>query len=69
MHKMPKCTKQIIMPYLSTFGQLGEYWIFKSWGMKTCLFESWTFNSLDLLKYGIIGSIVMNFGSKSLFGE
>jgi hypothetical protein len=39
--------------YLSTFGQLGESWTCKSWGMKTCVFESKTFNSPDLLKYGI----------------
>jgi hypothetical protein len=41
------------MPYLSTYKQLGESWTFKSWGMKTCVFESWTFNSLDLFKYSI----------------
>jgi hypothetical protein len=38
---------------LSTFGQLGESWTFKSWGVKTYIFESWTFNSPELLKYGI----------------
>jgi hypothetical protein len=41
------------MPYLSTLGQLEESWTFKSWGVKTYVFESWTFDSPDLLKYGI----------------
>jgi hypothetical protein len=41
------------MPYISTSRQLGESWTFKSWGVKTYVFESWTFNSPNLLKYGI----------------
>jgi hypothetical protein len=32
---------------------LEESWTFILWGLKTYVFESWTFNSLDLLKYGI----------------
>ena len=39
--------------YLSTTWQLGESWTFKSWSVKTYVFESWTFNSLYLFKYGI----------------
>jgi hypothetical protein len=35
------------------FWTIGESWTFKSWGVKTYVLESWTFNSPDLLKYGI----------------
>jgi hypothetical protein len=41
------------MPYLSKHGQFGESWTFKSWDVKTYVFELWTFNSPNLLKYGI----------------
>ena len=41
------------MPYLSTSRQLEESWTCRLWDVKTYVFESWTFNSLDLLKYGI----------------
>jgi hypothetical protein len=42
-----------LMPYLSTSGKLGESLTSKSWNIKTYVFDSWTFNSPDLLKYGI----------------
>jgi hypothetical protein len=42
------------MPYLSTSGQLEESWTFKSWGVKTYVFESWTFNCSDLLKLRLV---------------
>lgn len=41
------------MPYLSTSEQLRGSQTFKSWGVNTYVFESWTLNNLDLFKYSI----------------
>ena len=35
------------------FWTIEGIWTFKWWGLKTYVFESWTFNSPGLLKYGI----------------